>query len=95
MLRLIILFADMRPVRSTPTSGMCASLSTPTPTWTFTTWSTSISTKVQMYSCDTAPWNKIASGKILETNKYDDEYRVMYLLSVFYCHNTDKDILSK
>ena len=44
---------------------------------------------------DNIPWNMIAGGEIFESNKYDEEQRVMYLLSVFYCHNTDKDILSK
>ena len=66
-MKIDILFADMRPVRSTPTSGMSAPRSTPTPTSTSTTWTTSISTKVQTDSFDTAPWNMIASGKIFET----------------------------
>ena len=58
----------MRPVRSTPTLGMSVCPSTPTPTSTFTTWTTSISTKVQIaWTIESVPWNKmIESGKIFE-----------------------------
>ena len=64
----------MRPARSTPTLGMSVCPSTPTPTWIFTTWTTSISTKVEIaLTIENVPWNMIARSKIFETIKYDDE----------------------
>ena len=67
---------DMRPGRSTPTLGMFASPSTPTPTWTFTTWTTSISTKVRRgLTLDSVPLNMMIAVKYFRLKHYE-EYRV-------------------
>ena len=68
-------FADMRPGRSTPTSGTCVSPSTPTPTSTSTTWTTSTSTKVTGGIYLNIPFTKWKAKYV--------SWRIMSLLSGF------------
>ena len=63
----------MRPDRSTPTSGMFVSPSTPTPTSTSTTWTTSISTKVwRDLTPDSIPLNMMIAVKYFRLKHYEE-----------------------